>query len=91
MYTKVSEAIKSTRQTQKMNTRVFAQHLGVSQNMISLWERGAEPSRETLSRLLGSSTPWVRDMALDIFAIQQRSLLSSSLPVAAIHSAERSC
>lgn len=91
MYTKVSEAIKSTRQTQKMNTRDFAHSLGVSQNMISLWERGAEPSRETLSRLLACNTPWVRDMALDIFAIQQRSLLSSSLPVAADHSAERVC
>jgi transcriptional regulator with XRE-family HTH domain len=91
MYTTVRETIKSTRQAQQMNTRDFANHLGVSQNMISLWERGAEPSRETLSRLLACGTPWVRDMALDIFAIQQRSLLSSSLPTSVGHGTDRVC
>ena len=91
MYTKVSDAIKSVRQDKGLNTREFAKLIGVSQNMISLWENGSEPSIETLSRLLACNIPWVREMALDIFAIQQRSLLNKSLPVMAVESGDAHC
>lgn len=79
MYTKVGDVIKFVRKSKKMNTRVFAKMLGVSQNMVSLWERGSEPSRETLGRLLGSKCGWVREMALDIHAIQQRDLMATTI------------
>ncbi len=62
-----SQIIHQTRSSLQLNMRKFASELGVSQNMISLWERGSsDVSDERLIQWKKDKREWVHQMAIQI-------------------------
>ena len=69
-------AINQVRQTLQMNTRQFAAELGVSQNMISLWERDINiVDEQRLAAWFNDEREWVWKLATELFVIKYRGLL----------------
>lgn len=63
----------------KLSTREFAALLGVSQNMVSLWERGInEPSRETLADWFTGDDQLKYQIAVDIYVARYRDTLTQN-------------
>jgi transcriptional regulator with XRE-family HTH domain len=77
----IAKVVKETRLNRRQPLRTFAKQLGVSFMTVSLWENDkADPSPEVVGKLLASDTPWIKTMALDIFAQQQRAMMEAALP-----------
>lgn len=77
----LSQIIATTRQARNQNMRDFARELGVSQNMVSLWERGAsDVDGERLQAWFCDKRPWVAAMAIEIQVIKFRELLQALRP-----------
>lgn len=82
-----AKVIAAARAAKLVSLRDFAADLGVSANVVSMWERGVqEPGRETLANWYTDPREWVRQMAVDIFVARYREMLVSrriTVPLAA--------
>lgn len=77
----LGEVIQAIRQSQQKNMRDFAAELGVSQNMISLWERDlSDIDTERIQAWFADERPWVAEMAIEIQVIKFRQLLLALRP-----------
>ena len=76
----VSETVRETRKAKAMSLQDFGNAIGISGMAVSYWETGKrDPSLEQVAWMLASRCDWVRQLALDIYAVQQRTLLSLAL------------
>lgn len=72
----LGDVIQTARKAQQMNMRDFADELGVSQNIVSLWERNVNDVDEArLVAWFADKREWVQGMAIEIFVIKYRQLL----------------
>lgn len=80
------DVIRQARQQLQLNTRQFAAELGVSQNMVSLWERNVNAIDEArLNQWFADTREWVWKMAMELLVIKYRSLLAACRPVVSSH------
>jgi transcriptional regulator with XRE-family HTH domain len=79
--TTVAGVIRKHRGLLKLSTREFAALLNMSQNMVSLMERGInEPSRETLSEWFAGKNKLRYKIAVDIYVARYREALTQHRP-----------
>jgi len=77
--------IRAARDAQRMTMREFGAALGVSHNMVMLWEEGKNtPDRSRVAAWIADERDWVHMLGLRMFGLQYRALIQNVLiPTAA--------
>lgn len=75
-----ASTIRAARDAQHMTMREFGAALGVSHNMVMLWEEGKNtPDRSRVAAWIADERDWVHLLGLRMFGLQYRALIQNVL------------